>query len=679
MPSFIKGIIDDSVDLNTFNYNFFRENPNEHVREIVILFDDETSLLIVDLAKKHKSELENLSRELNDPLLNSFLASLSRIIKPSAYKTLEKEGTAVSKAQQKSQPVERVFYSVINLEFSEVMKKIMDLNEGPYSIPLIKNKKTELTQDEQNANLIAKFKNNLCKILYDCVPLNKEFTPQSTMEMISFFKNIGSIPYLSFDNSIHMDWNIKYLEETFAKLPGKYNENNNEAIYTELMNELDVEMDNLVEYSKLISVLHEKMRYVEKYKEEIDRLWNNIQEEKIKEAVKTFITKDDTYSFKFENKDNSGLNIKIETRPKTEGKTILNFCDDFPNLIQAIKTGSSANQSDMRDDDSGFMKTKSKIDYFNYLFDIGVVDQLNKYFTYIEKAVAEKYFIYNFDKLFERKKPTLSEYELEHYSKDKCEKLLKDRLEQDDKEVREYLKEKVGFDKKRSKKDHETYLICDKYMIEKIVNLIKEYVMFRLYPMLCPDESSICDDDYKDKFDFLSRMCRPSSLSDHLPDETIVVASLSRARKYMRMFETAKTPNGKYIGFKKMKDLIVKNVNFNKIKGDEEIIAKDDEMPLLLYFLIMAAPSRYDTNGKYLGLFGKLFGIPSEKDITDIETPARLLDHITLLAFENITTQEEFDDILKIKSIFPVPFVTSGDGKKAFCSGKNRTDGQIHR
>lgn len=647
MPSFILNIINDSkeIDLNTFNYNFFKENPNEHVREIVILFDDETSLLIVDLAKKHKDELENLSHETNAPLLNTFLASLSRIIKPAQYKTLEKEGTAVSKAQKNSQPIERVFYSVIKLEYSDIMQKIMELYEGPYLIPLIKNKKRELTEDEQNANIIARFKNNLCKILYDCVPLNKEFTSKSTMEMISYFKNISSIPYFSFDNSINMDWNITYLEETSMNLPGKYNENNNEAIYIELMNELDIEMDNLIEYSKVISVLHEKMRYVEKYKEEINRLWNNIQEEKVKEAVKTFITKDDTYTFKFENKDNIGLNIKIEPRSKTEGKTILNFCDDFPNLIQAIKTGSANNQVDnMRG--GGDDENKTKIDYFNYLFDIGVVDQLNKYFMYIEKAVTEKYFIYGFDKLFDRTKPTLSDYEIQHYSKDKCEKILKDKLEQDDKEVREYFKEKIGFDKKRSKKDQETYVISDKYMIEKIIDLIKEYVMFRLYPMLCPDESSISDDDYKEKFDYLSQKCRPSSLSDHLPDETIVIASLSRAKKYMRMFETAKTPNGKYTGFKKVKDLIAKNVNFNRIKGDEEIIAKDDEMPLLLYFLIMAAPARYDTNGKYLGLFGKLFGIPSDKDISDLETPARLLDHITLLAFENVATQKEFDEKL---------------------------------
>jgi hypothetical protein len=135
----------------------------------------------------------------------------------------------------------------------------------------------------------------------------------------------------------------------------------------------------------------------------------------------------------------------------------------------------------------------------------------------------------------------------------------------DDKEIRERFFKEYNYPKKKLKHEH-FFNFGDVPFINQIHDILKEYVMNRLYNGLFPNEPTKEDSELHEKFKALSLMCKPSSISKDLaPYENIIIASIPKAKKYIKQFENERTPLSKKKAFQKLMELINRRMRNNNL------------------------------------------------------------------------------------------------------------------
>ena len=314
----------------------------------------------------------------------------------------------------------------------------------------------------------------------------------------------------------------------------------------------------------------------------------------------------------------------MDYKNNNKGKTLSAFCDDFlkMNLLQPNS------------------------DLFKSLESLSVKEIIKTCFTHIKKAIIEKYFSYDLRNLIEKRIVYANPDEISFYDGEQKTKLIYERIMKEDKEIRERFLKECGYSKKKIKAE-QFFCFFDIPLINKIYDILKEYVMNRLYDALFPKDPTELDSKLHEKFKTLSTRCKPSSLSKSLTSsENIIIASIPKAKKYIKQFENERTPLSKKKAFQKLMELIKDIITY--ISSDNSgIFAVDDTTPILMYFLIKASPEKYQSNVSYLELFMDLFEQQGESNSSTLNGPIILMEKVDVDLFTTIKHQNVFDTTLE--------------------------------
>ena len=297
LPSFIEKIINNDLSVD-YEYNYFKENPEEVINHRSILFNLRQIKIILNIINKCQEqiytsaknyELKKIVEELMSKDSQQLLNSILNIEKKPAVETSH------SKTSKKDKGIEPEKRKIQYFLFSELLtndryKKLFSLvQKSPYfsieELKSIPNEKTLIQND------IIKVKNLFCCLLYNYNELIKtDFEEGRTLNTEKILKELIILmksPNYVMDTSIPAEWYANSLIEYLSVLPKYLTNNDCEKLYSEIESDINGSIKDLD--FEALSVIIRKLKYTRKrrfYYEEIKNLLNDI---KINEKVKSII------------------------------------------------------------------------------------------------------------------------------------------------------------------------------------------------------------------------------------------------------------------------------------------------------------------------------------------------------------------------------------------------------
>ena len=358
LPSYIEKLINEP-EKDNFYYDYFNENKNEIILHQSICFSINDFYTLFSIVEKNKDFFlqEPTVNGLDEKIINQKLNE-RKIFKLTLQKLEIKthSETIINHLNVELNIKTRNFYLKHNTFYNEEFSKLMKINEKNtqpnFSIPEIKNLKTD---DDVLKNNIIKIQNCISKILYNYRNLNKiDFSEGTTINSINIFNELLKflkIRSFVINNSIPTKWYIYSLLKLLKTIPKEYKENDYEIIYTILINNLKESIKNL-DFEKL-SQISEKLKCTESSLQNLsmnlfainDLETNNLikhfvenfpLEVEIKYSVKRkkFQIEKSNYGISNENQDLNDFFFQEKKKKKRIiCNTIIDFINKFPPLI----------------------------------------------------------------------------------------------------------------------------------------------------------------------------------------------------------------------------------------------------------------------------------------------------------------------------------------------------------
>ena len=545
LPNFIEKLINNELP-SDYEYNFFKENPDEVINHRSICFNLSQSLSILNVIEKCKDQIlkdnknirfQKTIEKLIDPCNKSLIKNY--VEKESIYN--KQKLPLQQKSSQKIEKEEKVKESNINVLhyflFTELLtnqqyKKLMNI-EQKTSYFSIKELKTTPNEESEIKNNIIKVKNFFCSLLYNYNKLVKtdfdEGTTENTIKILKELNNFMKSSSFVEEGSIPFNWYVNSLLEYLQKIPKNLTNNDCEELYKEIENDLNQSIKELD--FEALSVIIGKLKYAKrgkKYYEESSNLLNDI---KLNEETKKIIENElIPFEIKFnlddENIDESIFeinesNIKEKDRSSTEKikkyekskdvrlcLTIDSFTKKFPDLME--------------------YQDKLNLDVFKFQKDLKFPEKIKSYFNQVSQILEKK----------------------------------------------------------------------GKIEMDKINQKIYDYVMGKLYDKIYPYENYEEDDKI---FQQSIRLSWTEPKHFITSKKKFVFGNfLSDVLAYYKLVDTEKSPRKKLLNVIE----IFKSIGFLlKFNNSGKDIGVDDQMPILNYVFIKARPLRMFSNAKIMELY----------------------------------------------------------------------------
>jgi len=385
LPSFINKLINGELN-NDFEYNYFKENPEENIFFINIFFNIKELYALIINSEKCK---DNIS--VNSKIMSKLTSNMN-IIENLIKKDKDRKTEKINDENISSKKINR-YYLYSEEILNENEENILTAKDCEHLI--IKELKNFETDEEKKKNDIIKVKNFFYSLLYKYPNLSKndfELNKFNNLEnLLKEFKKksyMNSLLYMN-DNSVPYKWYIDSIMEYLHKIPKKLIENDYELLLNELEKELIKSMQKmkLEELSKFIEfqrAIQTKIFYYKKVKEIITKININREIRLYAESVKIPV------KIKFVNNKIELLKQKEDGSVRNSVKnlfrcTINNTIYDFPNIangksleeaLEKIKSSTRILnkyfeyiRESLEKDDSNLMKEISKEKKFDKLYD----------------------------------------------------------------------------------------------------------------------------------------------------------------------------------------------------------------------------------------------------------------------------------------------------------------------
>jgi len=370
-PSFIDKLIYNKLP-SDYEYDYFKENPDEVVNLRSILFNIEQVLALVQTMNNHQEifkegkttkiqkAVEKLmlpnNQQLIQGIINTEKPIQKEIRKDKDKKKKEKEKDKKKKEDEVVHEIEakQHYFLITNIDSNESYKKLLTIE--PKTVFAIKELKVLNDEESINKNNIIKVKNFFFSLLYNYHKLVKtdfdEGTTENTVKILNELNIFMKSSNFVMDGSIPSEWYVKSLLEYLEKLPEYLTKNDNDQLYNEMVEDINKSIKQLD--FEALSVIMGKLKFANRskiyYQKSLDLLEDIKSNEEIRNIINTlYIPVDIKFEYendngffsiedsKFKEKDQGNEEKKIKYEKSNKVKlclTIESFPKKFPNLVK---------------------------------------------------------------------------------------------------------------------------------------------------------------------------------------------------------------------------------------------------------------------------------------------------------------------------------------------------------
>ena len=407
LPNFIEKFLNDELP-EDFKFNYFNENPDEIIfhRSICFTIDDVSTIIkTIGLNKEMyftdqinfglKRTYEKLCSNNSQFLINEI--SKKQILKRNlsireerGFKFLiDKADKGKNNNQNTSLLPKKYYFLISDILINKKYEKIFNIEQKESNF---RNEEFKRVQNETEIiqNNIIRVKNSICSILYNYQYLNKkDFSNNNMNDTKNIFNEIKK--YIESDNyivddSIPTQWYLNCLFEYMKKIPQKYKDNDYELLYNEIENDIN-ESIKILNFDT-ISIIHEKINYAKRLKNNYEKKKKSIKKIKLNEKINKIIEKEAipiTFYFDYNKNlfkiEKANINYKElqfmddfvieDTKKKCMiCKTIKIFTNEFPDLTK--------------------YQSYQDIDLFELEKKLSIPERLEEYLDIIKEDVTKK-------------------------------------------------------------------------------------------------------------------------------------------------------------------------------------------------------------------------------------------------------------------------------------------------
>ena len=555
LPSFIDKLINDELDEN-YEYDFFRENPEEVVYHFSTCFNIEELSVLLDLLDKNKKKIFDIAKGKEDKYgdLIKLKIVFEKLISKKSKETIKKikynpeyeivkipiynKKKKVIKEYKETKGRKIIKYFLISkIILNQEYSKLINFTQEKkfFNIKEINNEETDANITKENfQNKIIKTKNFLCTILYNYRALVKtDFEEDKISNTISILKELKKL-MLSSNNMLIVNfpsqWYVDSLLDYLAKIPDKYKNDDFELLITDLQNEVNNSIKSM--HFEDLSILIDKMKFATRGKNYYENVINLVLDMKTNKITQNIVEKENLEieilfkmnekkrEFKIYKPAQSAINLQyfdnILAAPIDKGTRVCNsihsFIRHFPNMKKYCEKFKQTN-------------------LFEFLKSLNVPTQIKGFFKIIKDNLMTNYNITD-------------------------EKELSNIYEKINNHVMEKLYEKI-YPKSTSDEDEKIFEICEK---------------------LKDNEAG-----------FFIKAKNSQTFESFLPELT----------HYLLQIEKEKSVRKKLLNLKKIFETMNSLSKFNGGKNYD----LDTQVQILTYVLVKAQPRNIYTNCQYMELF----------------------------------------------------------------------------
>jgi len=598
LPTFIEKYINGELP-EDYEYNYFKENPEEVVCHRSILFNLHQAKVLISVMDKFKAEIftnekssglkktiEKLMHPANQEVLNNILKNEIKPINED-LKSLDSEKSKKSKKSNKSgnsndfTVIEKAkpklnFFLISSLIYNEKYNKLFNINQES-SCYCIKELKSIPDEESRTKNDIIRVKNFFCCLLYGCNKLvQTDFEESKLVDteniLIQLKKFIKPSNFIN-DGSIPSDWYITSLLDYLKKIPEYLTKNDCEELYQEIKDELNKSIKELD--FEVLSIMIGKLRFAKFGTINFEANKKSLIDIKLNEESKLIIETEiipidlafsfdeNTLNGSFEIKPSSFKHVKDKKNNKEKIKeyekkkrkeniqlclTINQFIKKFPNLI--------------------IYQELQDVDIFEIQKNLEFSNNINNYIKIISESINEEH--------------------------------------------------RNGFN--------------------LIIQKIYDYIMSKIYDKIFPIEPY--EEDNK-LFQQSIRLAWTESKHFINTKRKLIYGSyLNDALKYFNLIDSEKSPRKKILNMMEIYNSIGYLLQLNGIGKEAGV---DEEMPILNYTFVKAQPTRIYSNAKFMEIY-----IGERKSQNEGSKLAQLLSicsYVSNLDYSQLldVTEEEFN------------------------------------
>ena len=324
LPPFIEKLINNELP-KSFEYNYFKENPEEGIFHRSICFSFKDLYVIV----KNMKELSDIFFSNDDK--SPFKITFQKLINKSNSNEFEKikkrveyDEIKIYDPKKKKEYKERGYPILKYFLLSELLTnqkytKIFSIVQEKASFTLPELPSTELEEDNRKNNVI-KVKNFICTLLNNYRTLVKtdfiEGSTNNTMDILKQLKRFMKISNFVIDGSIPSDWYVDSLIEYLKKIPPDLTNNDCDVLYRQIESHINGSIKD-IDFEALSIVLG-NVKFCKRGKIYYEKMKTLLVDIELNERVQTIVEKEPItveLEFKYNNKNKE---LKIEKSHKKD-------------------------------------------------------------------------------------------------------------------------------------------------------------------------------------------------------------------------------------------------------------------------------------------------------------------------------------------------------------------------
>ena len=546
LPSFIENFINGKLP-EDFEYNYFKENPEEEIYHKSAVFTIEDLSLLIELMEKNKKSIfpsnntnieliklqktfEKLSNKKNKDLIKKLKNNIEyEIIDVPVYH--KKKKTIKEYRKENGRKIIK-YYLVSELSLNDKYSKIFNIEQKTkyFNLPELQDMKNN---EDNMLNNIIKVKNFLCTILYNYRMLVKtdfeEDKIDSTIDILTELKRFMKSSNNIIDGNFPSQWFVNSLLDYLNIIPKNLVEDNCESLINEIQNEVNKAIKNL--NFEDLSLIIDKMKFATRGKIYFENAQNLIIDINANKKAQSIIEKEI-------------IEVEILIKYNEKEKEL---------IIEPPK------------------KNEKHLNYLDNIF---------------EEPKKKPSKLCNTIKIFTKNFPDLIKYQ--NFYKTNVldiEKELKvpQKLNSYFKMIKEHIRNNLN--------------ITDEKEFLNINNKIDDYIMEKLYDKLFPKDLNETDEKIFDKCEKLSWVEPKHFISGK--NNYVYDSFLPDLTNYLMLVTKEKSVRKK-LNYTKLIFQCMNNLGQFNGEGKFGI---DDQMKILNYAFIKAKPSHMFANCEYLQLF----------------------------------------------------------------------------